>query len=86
MSRPQSPIVCDGPGCGKTKQEANHWWQGATPKQPGLPFEFRLLDPARNTNSMRASWNLYDFCGQTCAIKFISEQMGKARGEASDAK
>jgi hypothetical protein len=31
--------------------------------------------------------SVHDFCGQDCALKFISEQMGKARGEGgSDAK
>jgi len=79
MSRPVTPIVCDGPGCGKQKQETNRWWtiEVVTYREPkGLgrivifpgtstPPDGSVVDP------------LYDFCGETCALKFISEQMSK---------
>jgi hypothetical protein len=85
MSRPPSPIVCDGPGCGKTKQEANHWWQAAVPKfeviSAGYAFEIRLWSNERRTAHLKASWDLFDFCGQTCALKFISERMGESNAK-----
>jgi len=78
MSRAAAPPpVCDGPGCGKQKQETNRWWiigitEGATmgngPVILVAPFGNGEFDPR---------FKLYDFCGETCALKFLSEQMGK---------
>ena len=91
MSRPQSPIVCDGPGCGKQKQEANHWfviaWQA--PQHSAGRLKLYVYDYDAKTddtfNEYICGWSWFDFCGTSCALKFISEQMGKARGE-NDAK
>jgi hypothetical protein len=89
MSRAAAPPpVCDGPGCGKQKQEANRWWQAAvdlrTPdliENPGArrnAFRLAIFDLAESRENMEwAGWTWYDFCGQTCALKWVSEQMGK---------
>ena len=70
MSRPVSPVVCDGPGCGKQKQEANRWWligqHGAV-----------MIVVAAGSEDFDARYIVFDFCGRECALKFISEQMGK---------
>lgn len=85
MSRP-SPIVCDG--CGNQKKQTNRWWQAALDVRQPDPIEnpggrrnaFRLaiFDTAElQTNMEWEGWTWYDFCGQTCALKWVSEQMGK---------
>ena len=76
MSRPASPPpVCDGPGCGKTKGEVNRWWiigvtegqtMGSGPVMLIAPFSYAEFD---------ARFKLFDFCGQDCALKFISKYM-----------
>jgi hypothetical protein len=80
MSRPAAPIVCDGPGCGKQKQTTNRWWQIVlqdTIKNGGR-FRLCLYDADEPiVDADWAGWTWYDFCGQTCALKFISEQMSK---------
>ena len=77
MSRPASPIVCDGPGCGKQKQEANHWWVvGLTEGRSMGDGPVILIAPLGN-GTWDERFRLYDFCGHECALKFISEQMGK---------
>lgn len=80
MSRPAAPIICDGPGCGKQKQEANHWWIIALGKHTKFATNPTMLvapfDPNMVTDE-RYTW--FDACGQDCALKFISEQMGKAQ-------
>jgi hypothetical protein len=70
MSRPVSPIVCDGPGCGKQKQETNRWWTVEVKGQ-----DLRVLAGTYTRNLKDREY--FDFCGQTCALKFISEQMSK---------
>lgn len=70
MSRPVK-IVCDG--CGRQKEAANHWWTVQVGKAPGIGFSIipgTIPDPVDG-------WNYLDFCGHECALKFISEQMGK---------
>lgn len=76
MSRPAAPIVCDGPGCGKTRQEANHWWtiqtcsaDGGIVLHPGTVDVSRMSPPN--------AWTAFDACGHECALKIVSEQMGK---------
>lgn len=69
-------ITCDG--CGRTKQEANHWIEIcekqhtlSIPKRGSggfVPLALGGEDP---------SFTIRDFCGQECALKFIAEQMGK---------
>lgn len=78
MSRPAAPPpVCDGPGCGKTKGEANRWW-GMAVSNPEFDFEIRLW-PGEHGGGLPPQdfWTLYDFCGEACVLKFISEQMRK---------
>jgi hypothetical protein len=90
MSRPVAPIVCDGPGCTNRKQETNRWWQigvderanlVARPADVGIrPNAFRLaiFDSAELQANMEwDGWTWYDACGETCVLKFISEQMSK---------
>jgi hypothetical protein len=70
MSRPVT-IICDGPGCGKTKQESNHWWV------IGVKADSMLIAQASYDRPMDERYNVSDFCGRECALKFISERMGK---------
>jgi len=81
MSRPVSPIVCDGPGCTKQKQESNRWWtvHVSTIHELGQPEQVSRIEvfPGTSTRPVRKQSSLYDFCGQTCALKFLSEQMSK---------
>ncbi len=74
MSRPVTP-VCDAEGCGKQKQASNNWWTVDT-----TPGDGALLAIHRGTAEVEAgsTLGLRDFCGVSCAIKFISEKMGKA--------
>ena len=81
-----SQIVCDG--CGRQKQEANHWWQVGLREVPGDWPGSMLVTPATRPAE---SWNIigtqvytvHDFCGHECALKFVSEQMGKHGEEAA---
>jgi hypothetical protein len=76
MSRPASPIVCDGTSCGKTKQQTNRWW---TVQVCSINKSFVLTPGTADIDHMSPpdAWKAYDFCGETCALKFLSEQMGK---------
>lgn len=76
MSRPVAPIVCDGPGCGKQKQEANHWWTVVMLEDSELDG-LLILHPGTLSESEDEHAGMYDFCGQDCALRFVSEQMGK---------
>jgi hypothetical protein len=70
MSRPVK-IVCDG--CGRQKEATNNWWTVQVNKAPGLGFSIipgTIPDPDELADYL-------DFCGRECALKFISEQMGK---------
>ena len=74
MSRPIAPIVCDGPGCTNRKQEANHWWT--------IDYYFEGNDTTPTISISRGTikngaGKLFDACGQDCALKIVSEQMGK---------
>lgn len=77
MSRPTT-IICDAPGCGKQKQDANHWWIAGVAK-PGAMGQHRviLVAPFTENSTWDERFTLFDFCGHECALKFISEQMGK---------
>ena len=75
MSRP-TQVVCDG--CGKQKQDNNHWWE------VGVNLPYVAIVPLNIESSVLAGFKAFDypntrfdFCGQDCALKFISEQMGK---------
>ena len=76
MSRPLLPIVCDGPGCGKQKQQANHWWSVEVVTSKGRLSRMTVF-PGTVATPDNTVAPLYDFCGQDCAVKFLSEQMGK---------
>ena len=69
MSRPVQ-IVCDG--CGKVKQQSNHWWIVAVEPQALLVASDDLRPQIQAQ---------FDFCGTECALKFISEHMGKQAGK-----
>ena len=83
MSRPVAPIVCDGPGCTNRKQESNRWWTiygwFTTPVGLGAPAHLQrlVIVPGTSTEPDEDGSTLYDFCGQTCALKWVSEQMSK---------
>jgi len=74
MSRPLAPIVCDGPGCGKHKQEANHWWTIHALKNGRVTIARGTIT---DDTLVLADGGLFDACGQDCALKIVSEQMGK---------
>jgi len=75
MSRlPSPPIVCDV--CGKQRQENNHWWSVFRYK-PTVFWELRITPCDGKEAEADSYWLQHDFCGQDCALKFISEQMGK---------
>jgi hypothetical protein len=76
MSRPLSPIFCDGPGCTKRKQESNRWWTIGLNEDPEIDGLLTLF-PGTLPMSEHGFDSVYDFCGQTCALKWVSEQMGK---------
>ena len=77
MSRPVAPPpICDGPGCGKQKGEVNRWWAiGVTEGEVMGKGPVILIAPLGGEFDPR--FKLYDACGQTCALKIVSEQMGK---------
>jgi hypothetical protein len=81
MSRPLAPIVCDGPGCTNRKQESNHWWTIEVVILPvagqGKQIARMVVFPGTSPTPELNTDPLYDFCGQDCALKFLSEQMGK---------
>lgn len=83
MSRPVAPIVCDGPGCRNQKQETNRWWTIeawlAEPLGTGASARLTRLVviPGTSVDPGVEDCDLYDFCGQTCALKWVSEQMSK---------
>lgn len=77
MSRPAAPPVCDGPGCGKRKQDLNHWW---TVQRRSIDGQIVLSPGTVDTSHMSppAAWAAFDACGDDCALKIVSEQMSKA--------
>lgn len=82
MSRPVAPIVCDGPGCAKQKQETNRWWTVQLVTVPvGEAFKVQLsrivILPGTSIDADDRTYPLYDFCGETCLLKWVSEQMSK---------
>jgi hypothetical protein len=72
MSRPLSPIVCDR--CGKQKQESNHWWTIEVFHDSERP-DIRLTAGTISAPALPAK--CFDACGHECALKIVSEQMGK---------
>jgi len=69
MSRPVK-IVCDG--CGRQKETANHWWT----VQVHTSGERLIIIPG-SRDQEAGPFIVLDFCGRECALKRISEQMGK---------
>jgi hypothetical protein len=74
MSRPVQ-IVCDG--CGKVKQDSNHWWIVGYPFRRMGHGVTLVVASTDDVDLWDDQFNLLDFCGQDCALKFISEQMSK---------
>ena len=64
-------ITCDAPGCLKQKHEANHWWR------IGALGDIMIIYAIGDTEVCGEGYTIFDFCGRECALKFISEQMGK---------
>ena len=84
MSRPAAPIVCDGPGCTNQKRESNHWWTiQARAANKFNPATIVLTSGTIGTTvaaewkAVAAEWKEFDACGHECALKIVSEQMGK---------
>lgn len=76
MSRPVNPIICDG--CKKTKGESNAWWTAHHwPSRPDLGFTFQPGTADTSRASPVPPIVFLDFCGVECALRFVSEQMGK---------
>ena len=75
MSRPAAPIVCDGPGCTNRKQQYNRWWTVQVGKAKVLGL--MVVPGSTSKDDWIEPWEYYDLCGETCVLKFISEQMGK---------
>ena len=65
-------ITCDAPGCLNQKHEANHWWQIGVIRGDSM-----VIAATGNGASFDERYTVFDFCGRECALKFISEQMGK---------
>jgi hypothetical protein len=75
MSRPVSPIFCDGPSCGKQKHESNHWWTlGVSRTKQSIVIVAGTVELTRTDDG---DWVSFDACGQECALKIWSEQMGR---------
>jgi predicted Fe-S protein YdhL (DUF1289 family) len=66
-------ITCDG--CGRAKQESNHWWCIKVRDNNGT----MALATAAAAEDWLHHDRDHDFCGQSCVLKFIAEQMGKAQ-------
>jgi hypothetical protein len=64
-------ITCDAPGCLNQKHEANHWWRIAAISPGTMLITGDVMRP------FGEEYTVFDFCGRECALKFISEQMGK---------
>ena len=64
---------CDG--CGKLRtDDANHWWVVLTDATGSTDPRRLALCPLTVLGS-RDGFNAWDFCGQQCALAFISAQM-----------
>lgn len=70
MSRPVQ-IVCDGARCQKVKGASNHWWIVGT-------SQYALFITSEADFTFDERYGVLDFCGRECALKFISEYMGKS--------
>lgn len=64
-------ITCDAPGCANQKHEANHWWR------VGILETRIIIVPTDSPAQFNKNHQVFDFCGRECALKFVSEQMGK---------
>ena len=62
---------CDG--CGKVREPSNHWWTVLAETSPlkARPFVITIRPIVEQE---RDEW-MKDFCGQQCALAFISAQM-----------
>jgi hypothetical protein len=62
-------IVCDG--CGKRKQQTNHWWLFNEDQYTGEEIGIGIF-PWHEPND-----GMLHFCGAQCVIKAVSEWMSK---------
>ena len=73
MSRPVNP-TCAAVGCGNHKGVENHWWTIIAAKGPAPGI---TIYPGTAMGEEAQGWTYFDCCGQSCALKVVSEQMGK---------
>jgi hypothetical protein len=62
------------PLCRNRKQESNHWW---TVQRVAPDISTPLMITVEPGTAVNPGPNLWDACGQDCALKIVSEQMGK---------
>lgn len=64
---------CDG--CGRMKGETNHWWvlMQFFARMPGFQVFAASPEAEIEREGVYESW---DFCGETCLMKKISELLG----------
>ena len=73
MSRLEQ-FKCDG--CGKLRtDDANHWWVLGKSTEGVL-----VMDRFSHGGRMDDRYERFDFCGQQCALAFISAQMAGGKG------
>jgi hypothetical protein len=68
--RPINPIICDAPGCGKTKGENNRWWSVIVSKV-GIAVLSGSVSPNEPEDQ------LFDFCGEEHALAFVAKKMSE---------
>lgn len=75
-------FICDGPGCGKQKGEANRWFRAAHLK---TPTHTRFIIDAWDGGELiaRGEQELH-LCSESCAMKVLSERLRKPHVEVVD--
>lgn len=71
MRGSQPVITCDGPGCGRTKRDANHWFV-VSPRRD--PLSALYINRFENATEMEIS-TLAHACSRECALKMASRWM-----------
>ena len=75
---------CDG--CGKNREPSNHWWQITQFQGGGVPLLVQRMDADELEAFMKTEALCHEyepdrhFCGQQCALAFISAQMAGGKG------
>lgn len=70
-------ITCDG--CGKKKGESNRWWLMGFRSEGARVLVLPLDHATDSAYPFDQRFDAVDFCGQSCVLKFIAEQMGKTQ-------